>query len=174
MGQCYNSIVVDAPASEVWNALRNFHDLSWAAGVIESLDVVGDKGAFEAGARRLLNGVFAETLIDLDDESKTIRYSINDGPGPMATAEVASYEGRAQVFPITATDQSFVLWTSEYKANDEPAVGELCKPHLPRAASGSSGPLCGLVVPAASRLHRPDQHDTNHRHHGKDGQGDTP
>lgn len=128
MGQCYNSIVVDAPASEVWSALRNFHDLSWAAGVIESLDVVGDKGAFEAGARRLLNGVFAETLIDLDDESKTIRYSIDDGPGPMATTEVASYEGRAQVFPITTTDQSFVLWTSEYKANDEAAVGELCNP----------------------------------------------
>ncbi len=44
----------------------------------------------------------------------------------MATTEVASYEGRAQVFPITATNQSFVLWTSEYKANDEAAVGEFC------------------------------------------------
>lgn len=128
MGQCYNSIIIDAPASEVWNAVRNFHDMTWAAGVVETLDVVGDKGPEEVGAARLLNGAFAETLIEINDESRTLRYSIDDGPGPMAANELASYEACAQVFPVTATGQAFVLWATQFTANDEAAVVELCDP----------------------------------------------
>ena len=59
MGQCYNSTIVNAPVDEVWTALKNFHDMSWAPNVITSLEVMGDKGAGEIGARRKLNGAFA-------------------------------------------------------------------------------------------------------------------
>jgi hypothetical protein len=118
MGQCYHSIVVDAPVSEVWATIRNFHDLSWAAGVIDDVEIVGDKGPTEVGAQRILNGAFHETLLDLDD----------DGPGPLANDAVKSYRGCANVYPITATDQTFVIWTSEYEAKDGTAVGELCDP----------------------------------------------
>lgn len=34
MGQTYQSTVINAPAEKVWNAIRNFHDLSWAPNLI--------------------------------------------------------------------------------------------------------------------------------------------
>ena len=40
---CYNSIVVNAPVDKVWAAMRDFHDMSWASGVIEKVDPVGDR-----------------------------------------------------------------------------------------------------------------------------------
>jgi len=35
---CYNSCLVNAPVDRVWSALRNFHDLSWAGGVVQSVE----------------------------------------------------------------------------------------------------------------------------------------
>ncbi len=128
MGQCYNSITVNAPVEEVWKALRNFHDLSWAAGVIESLQVVGDSGANETGARRILNGVFHETLTGLDDGARRLTYTIDEGPGPLAPNAVESYVGEVQAFPVTATGETFVLWTSDYATQDDTAVGDFCNP----------------------------------------------
>lgn len=52
---CYNSIVIDAPADQVWEKIRNFHDLSWAAGVIEKCEAVGGIPATQIGAKRILN-----------------------------------------------------------------------------------------------------------------------
>lgn len=128
MGQCYHSIVVDAPVDKVWAAVRNFHDMSWAAGVIESVEVVGDKGPTEVGAKRILNGAFHETLLSLDDDAGILHYSIDDGPGPLDKGSLKSYRGCANVYPVTATSQTFVIWTSEFEARDGDAVGELCDP----------------------------------------------
>lgn len=55
MGKTYQSIVIDRPVDEVWATVRDFHDLSWAPGVVESLEVVGDKVGDQVGAKRLLN-----------------------------------------------------------------------------------------------------------------------
>jgi hypothetical protein len=128
MGKCYQSIIADAPVDTVWNAIRDFHNMSWAAGVIETVEPVGDKGRHEVGAKRVLNGLFHETLVSLDDASRTMKYSIDDGPGPLASEVLVSYQGWAQLFPVTATNQTFVLWSSEYNAADEAAVGEVCDP----------------------------------------------
>ena len=76
---CCNSTVLSAPIDDVWPVLRDFHDMSWAS-MIESLEKVGDTGGTEAGAKRILNGAFEETLIELDDEGHTVRYSIDNGP----------------------------------------------------------------------------------------------
>ena len=43
MGQCYNSVVVNAAVEDVWNSIKSFHDLSWAPNVITQVDVIGDK-----------------------------------------------------------------------------------------------------------------------------------
>ena len=52
MGRTYQSTVVSAPIAEVWSLLRDFHNLDWAQGVIESVEAVGDRAADQVGATR--------------------------------------------------------------------------------------------------------------------------
>ena len=82
MPQCYQSIVIAAPVEQVWDTIRNFHDFSWAAGVIDSCEAVGEIGGCEIGAKRVLNGAFHETLLECNEALHRIRYSIDDGPSP--------------------------------------------------------------------------------------------
>jgi hypothetical protein len=127
---CYNSAIVPANADDVWAALRRFHDLGWARGVITQLDVVGDVPDGQVGARRLLNEAFHETLQSLDDAGRQFTYSIDDGPGPVAADAVANYIGRVRVAPVTVADSdaTFVEWTSEYDSDDAAAVQDFCDP----------------------------------------------
>lgn len=128
MGRCYNTTVIDAPVNEVWQRVRDFHDLSWAAGVITKVDRIGDAGGTEPGAKRILNDVFHETLMSLDDDTRSFSYTIDDGPGPVAKEAVRSYVGSVQVLPVTDRDASFVEWQSNYETDDDGAVGEFCNP----------------------------------------------
>ena len=128
MGKCYNSVVVNASCNTVWKTIREFHDMSWAAGVVTQVDKVGDLRGDQVGAKRILNGVFYETLVSLDDHEKTFMYSIDDGPGPVAKDAVKNYIGAARVLPITENNTSFVEWQSTYDSPNDEAVGELCNP----------------------------------------------
>lgn len=125
MGQTYQSIVIDAPADEVWETVRDFHDMSWAANVVTSVEVVGETRGDQVGAVRILNGAFRETLQSLDDEERTFTYSIDDGPSPVSSQEVSDYRGRVQVRPITEGGGTFVEWSSSWERNDE-AVHDFC------------------------------------------------
>lgn len=124
---CYHSCVLKAPADQVWAALSNFHDLSWASGVIESVDVVGEQGAGDVGAKRILNGVFHETLLSMNHDEHVFEYSIDDGPGPVAKGVVKGYVGRVRVTPITTGEGTFVEWSSHWDSSDG-GVEELCNP----------------------------------------------
>ena len=124
---CCNSAVIPAPVDKVWAALRNFHDLSWSANVVQKVDVVGDAGGLEIGAKRKLNDAFSETLIGLDNDTRTIRYTIDDGPGAVAPDNVAGYIGQVEVFPITEDDTTFVLWTSGWSSGGE-GTAAFCDP----------------------------------------------
>jgi len=123
---CVNSIVVPAPADQVWAALRDFHDLSWGEPVVTGVERVGEEGPHEVGARRVINGVFHETLRSFDDEGRKLSYSIEQGPPPIG-GEVTGYEGCVRVFPVTATGETFVLWTSSWTGPTEEAAA-LCNP----------------------------------------------
>jgi len=85
MGKCYNKIEIETPINKVWNTISDFHDISWVPGVITSVTKVGDKTGDEVGAGRILNGVSYETLTVLDARNFTFSYSIDDGPGPVAS-----------------------------------------------------------------------------------------
>lgn len=122
---CFNSTVVSASADDVWAAMRKFHDMSWCPNVIKSLDPQGDPE--QAGAKRVLNGVFFETLISIDDEDRVCTYSIDDGPDALSSDNVAGYVGQYQVFPVTADNTAFVLWTSTWKSSGG-GVAEFCNP----------------------------------------------
>jgi len=125
---CYNSIVIDAPAEKVWDVLRNFHDLSWGRNVIAKVDIVGDKPFYEIGAKRIINDVFYETLLSFDNHGKKFSYSIDDGPGVVSKNNVVGYVAELNVFPVTETNSSFVLWTSKWELEKEVGVAEFCNP----------------------------------------------
>jgi hypothetical protein len=124
---CYNSIVIDAPADQVWAKIRNFHDLSWAAGVIEKYEAVGGIPASQIGAKRILNNAFHETLHALDDLAHVVRYSIDDGPDAVSRDNVQGYIGEVRVFPVTENNGSFVVWTSNWESSGG-GVAEFCNP----------------------------------------------
>ena len=128
MGACYNSIVIKAPVEKVWETIRNFHDLSWAKGVVEKAEVVGELKGDQLGAKRVLNDAFHETLLELSDLDRTISYCIDHGPGPVAKDAVKNYVGKVRVFPVTADGGTFVEWTSSYDSPDSQAVGDFCNP----------------------------------------------
>lgn len=125
MGQTYQSIVIDAPVEEVWAAIRDFHDLSWAPNVISQVDVVGNEKGDKAGAGRVLNNAFRETLREFNDEARSFAYSIDDGPSPVSKADVSNYVGRVSVRPVTEGSGTFVEWSSAWDRNDE-AAEEFC------------------------------------------------
>ena len=122
MHSTYQSTVVKAPIARVWATLRNFHDMSWATNVIERCEAVGDKAADQIGAQRVLNGVFHETLVELDDTDHVVRYSIDAGPAPVSQDDVKDYIGAIRAFPVTDTDGTFVEWSSSWAAEDDKAV----------------------------------------------------
>lgn len=110
----YNSIIINASADQVWSTLRNFNDMSWADGIVESQESLNGKGGTEVGAKRLLNGAITETLQSFDDASMAFSYSIDDGPAVLASDQVTGYIGKARVAPITASGQCFVEWSSDW------------------------------------------------------------
>jgi len=119
---------VDAPVERVWAALRDFHDLSWAPNVITQVDKIGDKDASEPGASRQLNGAIRETLLEIDDTDRVLRYRIDDGPPPLAAEGLTRYLGTVRAFPVTDTGRTFVLWTSEYETKNDDSVHAFCDP----------------------------------------------
>lgn len=125
---CYNSIVINASVEQVWQKLRNFHDMeAWATGVINSCIAEGEASGTEIGSKRILNGVFRETLLGLDDYAKVLHYSIDDGPEAVSKDNVQGYIGKVQVFPVTENNSTFVLWTSVWESSAG-GVAEFCNP----------------------------------------------
>jgi len=124
---CYNTCIVNAPVDQVWGALRNFHDMSWASGVIEDLKPVGNQASDQVGAKRILNGAFHETLRGLDDVTKEIHYTIDDGPDVLSKDKVSGYTGHVRLSPVTDSNKTFVEWTSSWGAAEGDVHG-FCNP----------------------------------------------
>ncbi|WP_305907691.1 SRPBCC family protein [Methylomarinum sp. Ch1-1] len=121
MPQCYQSIVVDAPIEKVWDTIEDFHDMSWAESVIQSCEAVGDQPGTAVGAKRVLNNVFHETLLECSHDDFRIRYSIDDGPSPVSPTEISNYVGQIQLKPVTLGGTTFVEWRSSWESASEEA-----------------------------------------------------
>jgi carbon monoxide dehydrogenase subunit G len=126
MGKCYNKIEIKAPIGKVWDTIRDFHDVSWAPNVITSVSKQGDKSGTEVGAKRVLNDVFHETLVALDPGKFTFSYSIDDGPGPVASGAVSNYLGVVKL--SKAKDGTLVEWSSTFQSANENEVADFCNP----------------------------------------------
>lgn len=125
MPRCYQSIVIKAPTDKAWDTIRNFHDMSWAASVIQKCEAIGEKAGNEIGARRILNDVFHETLLECNDKEHRITYSIDEGPSPVSSAEVSNYIGELHLIPVTLDNSTFVEWSSTWDSVSEDAA-EFC------------------------------------------------
>jgi hypothetical protein len=128
VGKCYNSVTLNASIGQAWDTIKDFHDMSWASDVITKVEKVGDAGGSTPGAKRILNDVFHETLLSIDEEQSIFTYSIDDGPGPVSKDSVQNYVGKVKVHPVTNDNTTFVEWTSTYESPDEQAVGDFCNP----------------------------------------------
>ena len=117
----YQSIQVAAPAGQVWRTVRDFHDFSWST-TITSCEAIGSKPGDVVGVQRLLNGAFAETLIEHNDGTYTMRYSIDDGPNSVSAGDVKEYIAHPKLRPITHDNTTFAEWTSSWKSEDDAAV----------------------------------------------------
>ena len=126
MGQTRQSIEIAVPAETVWNTIRNFYDLSWAPNVIQEATAIDATNGGQVGARRLLNGQFSETLLELNEDDRIMRYSIDDGPSPVSRTEIENYEGRIEVKPSSSGSGALVEWSSLWEKNEEP-VREFCQ-----------------------------------------------
>jgi carbon monoxide dehydrogenase subunit G len=126
MGSTHQTIEIEAAPDHVWQAIRDFHDMSWAPNVISDMQSVGEKEGSEVGAARVLNGVFHETLRTFEDDAKTLTYSIDDGPSPISKNEVENYVGRVTVRQIEQGESSLVEWSSSWQHNNE-AAAEFCQ-----------------------------------------------
>jgi hypothetical protein len=127
MGQTYQSILISAPVEKVWDAISDFHDVSWCSNVLTKLDKIGDKSGREVGAGRILNDAFHETLLEVNAAERMFRYSIDDGPPPISKSDVQNYVGKVVVRPVTEGSGTFVEWSSQWQNNDQPAQ-EFCHP----------------------------------------------
>ena len=127
MGKCVNSAVINAPVDEVWQVLRNFHDMSWT-GAIESLEPVGDARSDQVGAKRFLNGAIHETLLAINDLEHTFQYQITDGPSPISKDDLKFYYGNVYVLPVTDENASFVMWETRFESKNDAVTQEFCDP----------------------------------------------
>lgn len=126
MGSTNQSIEIEASPDHVWESIRDFHDLSWAPNVITDVKAVGEQSGNEVGAGRVLNGVFHETLRTIEEDAKTLTYSIDDGPSPVSKNEVENYVGRVTVRQVEQGESSLVEWSSSWQHNNEAAT-EFCQ-----------------------------------------------
>lgn len=128
MGRCFNSTTLNAPIDQVWQVIRDFHNMSWGKGVITSCVPVGETPGNKVGAQRILNGAFHETLHSISDEDCCIVYSIDDGPEPVSSESVSNYQGTIQLRPITDSGQTYCEWVSTYETDDDDLVAGFCNP----------------------------------------------
>ncbi len=122
MRETNQSIDINAPISDVWAKLNNFHNFSWAPNVITNVDKVGDLDGAQVGAKRILNNVFYETLVEIDSNAYYLKYSIDDGPSPVSKNDVTNYFGVINLSTSGDNTQTHVSWTSSWESNSEDAV----------------------------------------------------
>lgn len=122
MPEVVRSVVIESSPDHVWTAIRDFHDVSWASGVLETCQPVGDLSGDQVGAVRILNGIFRERLLALDDLEHVIKYQIEDGPSPISSREVRRFVATIRIRPVTESGQAFVEYAGRWEAQDDAAL----------------------------------------------------
>ena len=113
MPKAYASTVVNAPADQVWAAIRDFNGLpSWHPGITDS-EIEGGKASDQVGCIRsfhLKDGAhIRERLLSFSDADRHYSYNFETTP-----FEVANYHATLRVTPVTDGNRSFVEWWTTF------------------------------------------------------------
>lgn len=106
------SIVLDAPADEVWAVIRLFDHYGWA-GVPGVTVIEAGKAGDQVGAvRRFTSGdrVLRQVLLAHSDAERSYTYAFCDTP----PFPVADYIATIRVTPVVADNRAFVEWSARF------------------------------------------------------------
>ena len=113
MPRVYASSVIDAPATKVWEKVRDFNALPrWHPRIRESRIENGEPSDKVGCVRdfRLQNGDhLREKLLGLSDYDMFCTYSILESPMPLT-----DYIATLRLTPISDGDRTFIEWTAEF------------------------------------------------------------
>ena len=114
MANVYTSSIIDAPASRVWEAIRDFNALPAWHPVVADSRIEGGAASDQVGcvrAFRLNDGGFIrERLLALSDYDYCCTYSILESP-----MGVENYVATLKLTPITDGDRTFAEWSAEFE-----------------------------------------------------------
>lgn len=120
MAKVYVSSVIDAPASEIWERIRDFNGLpKWHPRIADSQIENGEPSDRVGCVRsfRLQNGdQLREKLIALSDYDMSYSYAILQTPMPLT-----DYVATLKVTPITDGDRCFAEWSAEFECAPDKA-----------------------------------------------------
>jgi uncharacterized protein YndB with AHSA1/START domain len=121
MPRVYISSVIDAPASRVWDKVRDFNGLPRWHPRIRDSRIENGEPSDRVGCIRdfhLQNGDrIREKLLGLSDYDFFCTYSILESPMPLT-----GYVATLRLTPVTDGDRTFAEWTAEFDCED--AVAE--------------------------------------------------
>jgi len=118
MARVYVSSVIAAPASKVWERVRDFNGLPrWhplvADSQIENGEPVDKVGCIRSF--RLQNGdPIREQLLALSDYDTFCTYSILESPMP-----IENYVATLRLTPVSDGDRCFVEWSAEFDCSPD-------------------------------------------------------
>jgi uncharacterized protein YndB with AHSA1/START domain len=109
----YASVVIPAPAEEVWALIRDFNALPrwWRGGPTSSEIEDGKAGDQVSAVRKVGDEGIREVLLSHSDLERTYSYAIPEPPFP-----VKNYVGTMQVIRVTDDDASLVQWSATFDA----------------------------------------------------------
>ena len=117
MAKAYTSTIVNAPADEVWEYLRDFNDLpKWTGGIVVESEIedglagdqVGCVRSFKLGDGEHLR----ERLLSHSDVYRMYSYNFEKTP-----FDVDNYHATLRVKPVTDGNISFVEWSTTFDAD---------------------------------------------------------
>jgi uncharacterized protein YndB with AHSA1/START domain len=114
MARSYASTVIDAPAAEVWDYIRDFNGLAtWHGGLVATSEIEEGKAGDQVGAVRsftLSDGThLRERLLSHSDAQRAYSYNFEKTP-----FDVDNYHATLKVTPVTDGDKSFVEWWTTF------------------------------------------------------------
>jgi hypothetical protein len=114
MAKSYASIVIEAPADEVWARIRDFNGLPvWHSGLVASSEIEDGRAGDQVGCVRsftLTDGThLRERLLGHSDADRSYSYNFEKTP-----FDVDDYHATIRVTPVTEGDRSFVEWWTTF------------------------------------------------------------
>jgi hypothetical protein len=113
------SSVINGPAPAVWDRIRDFIGMGGWHPEISAMKMTGGVRPDKVSGVRDFqfgDGRICERLTYLNDADHAFRYTIEQSPMPWL-----NYHAAVQLYPITAGDRCFAVWTADWtaSANDD-------------------------------------------------------